>query len=214
MAKFKIRLRVQALELEIEGSRDDIPLMTENIGQQFAGLLSPAANIVDAQHPSDGASQPPPPESGQTTEPQKPKRSRKKQPATPSAGSTAPKDEPINWRHDPLKWGVPQQSWNTATKAIWLLYVVSRETSTADLSANVITVTFNKHFRQSGAIKNFNVTRDLGKLKATSTESPIGEDTTKNPPAWYLTVAGEKRAQELIAEALGKTENTSNTNQS
>ena len=49
MSKFKVKLKLQGLELEIEGSRDDMHLIGQNLGQQMAGLLQPAGAIVEGQ---------------------------------------------------------------------------------------------------------------------------------------------------------------------
>jgi hypothetical protein len=38
MSKFKFKLKLQGLELEMEGSRDDIPLIAHNLGNQLTGL--------------------------------------------------------------------------------------------------------------------------------------------------------------------------------
>jgi hypothetical protein len=110
---------------------------------------------------------------------------------------------PIDWRHDPSKWGSPQQGWVTSDKAIWLLYVVSKEVNVSELNARVITNTFNKHFRQAGQLFVGNINRDLGKLKGRS-PAVIAEDTIKDPPAWFLTDAGIKHAQGLIAQSIGQ----------
>ena len=47
MAKFRIRLKVQALELEVDGEREDIPVITSAVQQQFAGLLQPTEAMAN-----------------------------------------------------------------------------------------------------------------------------------------------------------------------
>jgi len=54
MAKFRIRLKVQALELEIDGEREDIPALGAAVRQQFAGLIKPAELTLDAKQLSNG----------------------------------------------------------------------------------------------------------------------------------------------------------------
>lgn len=172
----------------------------------MAGLLQPTASIVEGEIVDNGNSNSrsshlnmpqisTPPESKRS----RPKRKRAAAPAN-LAGS-AKNDNVISWNHDPAKWGNPLQSWNTASKAIWLLRVVGAEAGITELSAPTIRDTFNRHFRQSGAIRGNNISRDLGKLKTESLPK-LGEDTTKDPSVWYLTHEGEKRAMELVAEAL------------
>ena len=114
----------------------------------------------------------------------------------------------VNYRHDAEKYGSAKQTWTTAQKAMWLLYVVGESAGQKELSAAVIASTFNQHFKQSGAIQRGNVGRDLGKLKTkTSGGKPPGvaEDTTKNPSLWYLTEEGSRTAQGLVGAALGRT---------
>ncbi|MEH2257179.1 hypothetical protein [Nostoc sp.] len=47
--KFKIKLKVTGFELEVEGSREDVPFMAQAVGQQMSGLLIPASNIVEGE---------------------------------------------------------------------------------------------------------------------------------------------------------------------
>src|SRR5438094_327587 len=86
------------------------------------------------------------------------------------------------------------RSWNS----MWLLFVAKNGSDIQELSAPAITTIFNKHFRQSGAIKQANVSRDLGKYKS-KTPPWVGEDAGKDPRTWYLTDEGEKIARGLVA---------------
>lgn len=210
MARFKVRLRVTGFELEVEGNREDVPLIAQSVGQQFAGMLQPASDIVEGEIISESPSNATmlPAETGKTTTKRRSPSKRRSAPTGTSA--KADEEQAVDWVHDPAKWGTPQQSWNTATKSLWLLYVVGKETGMTQLSSNQISVTFNKHFRQAKMIKNFNVTRDLGKLK-TNTETQIYEDTTKTPNTWFLTQEGEKQAQQLVLQALGQASATKST---
>ena len=40
MSKFKFKLKLQGLELEMEGAREDIPLMAQNLGNQLTDSCS------------------------------------------------------------------------------------------------------------------------------------------------------------------------------
>jgi hypothetical protein len=49
MSKFTAKLKLTGLELEIEGSRDDVPLITSGVAARLAGAMMPAANIVEGR---------------------------------------------------------------------------------------------------------------------------------------------------------------------
>jgi len=202
MSKFKVTMKLQGFELEIEGSREDVPLIAQNLSQQLSGLMGPAGAIIDGESvvsPRTPALASLPVDSANASSV---KRKPRKRAINPKGSENGASEDSIDWRHDPAKYGAPQQEWATADKAIWLLYVVKMETSTAELSAIQIAATFNKHFKQAGVIRNFNVKRDLGKLKIGRGTALVGEDASKNPSTWYLTDAGDKKAQELISKAL------------
>ena len=138
----------------------------------------------------------------------RPKRSNQKR-GTPSKPSLSRADEAksVDWPHDPDSWGMPPQKWNTAKKAQWLLYVVSRQTDVREMTSSQIAVTFNKHFREAGTIRPQNVARDFGKLK-TKSPAPVSQDTTKDSGSWFLTQSGEAEAAELANQALGRSPDT------
>jgi hypothetical protein len=195
VTKFKIKMKLTGLELDIEGSREDIPLIAANLGQQLTGLLGPAAAIAagtDESTRCDPAWAPLP----MVDEVKK----RRKRATTPRSVDTQPDaaNAPIDFRHDPAKFGTPKQSWKTSDKAVWLMHVVA-----AELSGAVIVATFNKHFRQAGTITVGNSNRDLGRLKSKS-PAVVGEDTTRTPPRWFLTEEGTRQAMKLVADALGR----------
>jgi hypothetical protein len=39
-----VKLKLTGLEFELEGSGEDVPLLTKNIASQLAGVLTPAAS--------------------------------------------------------------------------------------------------------------------------------------------------------------------------
>ena len=122
MSKFKVRLKLQGLELEVEGNRDDVPLIADSVAEQVAGLLKPASNIVEGEIVTDGRR----PQSVESeTSETKTKRARKKRQSQTPLGSNS-KEEAVDWTHDPSKWGVPKQKWSTADKSLWILYVVEK----------------------------------------------------------------------------------------
>jgi hypothetical protein len=198
MPRFKVKLKIENFELEMDGNREDVPLIANNIGQQLAGMLQPVKQIISGARVID-------PEIEKIEGLPSVDRNTRKNGRKKSGVKTdiSVKEQAVDWIHNPTKWGAPQQSWNTANKSIWLLYVAEQETGKTEMSAIVIAATFNKHFRQAKPIQVGNVSRDLGKLK-TKTNATVAEDTTKSPSTWFLTDAGKKKAAALIAETLGQ----------
>lgn len=203
--KFKIKLKVTSFELEIEGSREDVPFMTQAVGQQMSGLLIPASNIVEGEIIENKDL----PQLPSEAKPKSRKKRSSRQYSQISTNSTLNgkgKASALDWKHDPSKWGNPQQDWSTTDKSMWLLYVVHRETEVLELTGSEISTTFNKHFRQSGQISTGQINRDLGRAKGKK-PALVSENTTKNPSAWFLTTEGEKCVQQLIAQARGQIQN-------
>jgi hypothetical protein len=203
MTKFKFKLKLQGLELEMEGSREDIPLMAQNLGNQLAGLIQPAADMAEDKNKDQSQQQSLPTidhSLGDAPDSKKQRRRRRATTAPQSANSGA---KPIEWTHDAAKYGSPQQTWSTATKAIWTLYVVLQELSLAQLTAPQIADTFNRKFKQAGTVRATNVSRDLGNLKVKN-PSLTGEDTTKAVAEWFLTDVGVKSAQDTISQNQAK----------
>lgn len=197
MTKFKIKMKLSGLELEIEGSKEDIPLIAANLGQQLTGLLGPAAAIASGAAPSSPHA--PAPSSTPLPMVDEVKRRKKRPTSVRSTDTTSPAtNAPLDFRHDPVKFGTPKQSWSTSEKALWLLHVVEKE-----LSGAVLVATFNKHFRQAGTINVSHTNRDLGRLKSKS-PAVVGEDTTHTPPQWFLTEEGVRQALKLVGDALGR----------
>lgn len=65
MSKFKIKMKLQGLELEIEGAREDSSNIGRNLGGQLANLLQPAIKIIDGEASSAAL---PPAEAGSPSE--------------------------------------------------------------------------------------------------------------------------------------------------
>lgn len=206
--KFKVRVKLQGFELEMEGTRDDVPMIAHNVGQQLAGIIGPVAEIAQGEDVTETEIAPSHTSgNGSSAQVQPPPRKRAQRNRRPSGSSSAPRDASEEtapaWNHDPSRWGVPTQEWSTADKALWLLYVISQETTQRDLSAGMLVTLFNDKFRQSGKIRPSNVSRDFGLLK-TRAPALVSDDTTKSTVHWFLTQAGEHKAQELVRRALGQ----------
>lgn len=200
MSKFKIRFKLQGLEVDVEGSREDLPHLTQAIGNQLASALSPALDMAGGSAAEPEMKDITPERLSAVPAARKVRKRRTSAGASGSSDSAAGVE--IDWVHDPAKWGTPSQSWNTADKCVWLLYVADKERGLTELTQAQLTATFNKHFKQSGLIKPFNVSRDLGKRK-TGKEALVGENTTRNPSCWFLTENGNKYAVNLVAQQLG-----------
>jgi hypothetical protein len=198
MSKFKIKMKMTGLELEIEGTKDDIPIISQNLAAQFGGMLSPAANIIQGTRPAipRGVVEHP---AAETEQVKGRKRSSKR---TSALGGDSKSPKHFDWTHDVQQWGTPLQDWNPLQKSIWLLYVAKAQGAADEMSPGQISNTFNKHFRQAGLIRPSNVSRDLGKAKTTA-PAKVNEDSTKSPATWFLTSEGEKAAVELVSAGRG-----------
>jgi len=198
MSKFRIRMKLTGLELEIEGTRDDVPLITHSLGNQLSGLLRSPAEIIETD--TEAVAAKPQEVTATVSKARKPKPAKRKLGADQSGKTVGP--VALDWRHDPAKWGVPRQSWTAAKKIVYLLYVAGNEAGIKDLSGGSIVATFNKHFRQSGMLSSKHIAQELGRLKNRPI-ALVSEDTTQTPSVWFLTQSGEKDASALVAEAMG-----------
>jgi hypothetical protein len=187
MGKFKIHLKLQGLELDIEGDRADIPAINNAVAREITGLIQPAAALTN------GAEPPATPATieGETDNGKKPtSRSRKR---SGKASSDGVATQALDFRHEPEKYGNPQQTWSVLDKAIWMLAVIKGILGQKEASGPQIAATYNDKFKQAGKLHPPNVTRDLGNAKVQN-PPPVGQDKD----LWYLTNEGDRKAQELI----------------
>ncbi|HEY0796774.1 MAG TPA: hypothetical protein VGD64_13450 [Acidisarcina sp.] len=191
MAKFRIRLKLQALELEIDGEREDIAAISAAVQQQFAGLVQPSEAIAEGHKElaSSSSTTIEGETKGRTRTGGKKRSSRSA--STDSSGNTA-----IDFRHDSARFGSPQQGWSVAQKCVWLLYVLT-STGSGEATAQQLTATFNAQFKAAGKLHPPNVTRDLSRAKV-GNPAPLGEDKGK----WFLTEEGKRQAEELVNSGL------------
>ncbi len=201
MNKLKIRLKLTGLELEIEGDRDQLPRITNGIGNQIGGLLQAPGTIIEARE-----SMLAPEHSAMSETPPQKARKRFARPPVGKAGENGASDA-VDFQHAPEKWANPSQEWTTTQKAIWLLFIVEKQAQRKELSGVMIASTFNKHFREAKPIQTGNVVRDLKKQKL-KTPTLVVEDTTKSPSMWYLTEEGKKYAFQQITTRLNPTVQT------
>jgi hypothetical protein len=189
MAKFRVRLKLQGFELEIDGERGDIPAIASAVEQQFAALVKPAEMIAEDREQGGNEKN----VSGDSTKATlRPSRRR-----STKASSDNTSAEALQYRHDSSKYGNPVQSWNALQKLIWLLIVVRGSADQKEVSSNQLVATYNQHYKASGKLPPNIVSRELAKAKV---QNPawVGEDKT----LWYLTDEGERQAQQLVQSVL------------
>jgi hypothetical protein len=187
VSKFTIKVELQGLKIEVEGSREDVPRLAQRVGDQIGNLVKPALLLEGAkvtQAASNGD------ETGAET-----RRSRVRR-AGGSGGGRTP-SAPIGVSIDPVKHGSPRQDWKTAQKAIWFLYVV-QDNNADGLTATAVAKAFNKHFKAAGMLNSGNVSRDLEKERLKGVGATVVADTNDGPAKYTLTEAGVRMAEKLI----------------
>ncbi len=201
MSKFKIKLKITGFEMEIEGSRDDVPLINQAIGQQISGLIQPMNDIVEGEakiieEKNVKAAEV---QDHEELKSKKRKRTSSRKKETSKTNSTEEINNVVDFRHDPQKHSSPSQIWKTTEKCIWLMYVLGKETNQTEFTAKQITETFNRYFKEAKLIEYSNVNRDLGRAKAKGLKATVGQDVSKNPSTWFLTQDGKAVAEKLIS---------------
>lgn len=188
MSKFVIKVKLQGLEIEVEGNREDAPKIAQQLGKQFGGLLQTPAllasgngsSVLDGVVVDDAESS-----------------SKKKRTRKPSGTGTKTPAEEIAFVHDSALYGTPQQSWTQVQKAIWFLYIVGKQASVTQLTSYSIAKNFNHHFKASGQINGGNVMKGLDKEKLKGTNATVGADMTDGTAKYFLTTAGKTLAEKL-----------------
>ena len=206
MSKFKIKLKLQGLELEVEGSKEDIPLIANNVAAQLGGLIAPASDMAegsDPLHAREPINVTPALQANGDATPRRRRSAPRRNGGATSAGNGEASPEVFDWRHDANTWGSPSQEWSPVQKAVWMLFVAGKQNVTQEMTTLQVGKTFNKHFRQAGLLIQKNLARDLRKGK--QTPAKLSEDTTQNPPRWFLTDEGNKYAELLVRAARGET---------
>jgi hypothetical protein len=205
MSKFRIKLKLTGLELEVEGSKEDMPTLAKSISAQLGGIIVPAANMVEGRSVAlldrdtiDVASQA---VSVGAANRQATKRGGRRS-TNGSAGESGPTAH-FEWQHDSNAWGTPVQTWKGPDKAMWLLYVGAKQGAPTEMTISQISKTFDKLFRSAGKIDKSNLTRDFGKL-ASQPPAKVSYNGTRDPAAWYLTDTGMKHAESLVSAARGE----------
>jgi hypothetical protein len=205
VTKFRVKLKLTGLELEVEGSREDVPLLTKSIASQLAGVMMPAANIVEGKATPLLGREAIPGTAQLVQQPAASVRAPRKRRAPFSGGDGVQNAAAtsIVWQHDADTWGAPQQSWKAVDKTVWLLYVAKQVGATPEMSVMQMVTTFDKLFRTAGRLNKGNIARDFTKLNS---EPPpkVQMNGTVDPATWYLTDAGIKHAENLVKAARGE----------
>lgn len=203
MPKLDIEFEITGLKLKIKGESDDVSGKVANLQNQVQNLMGSIASLTQGAAATNGtlpaapAAAPKQIEAevlGATTTRQRRSSPLKGKPATPKA-------EAVDFKHDAEKYGFPKQTWSTAQKAMWTIYMLGDLGETKEFSAGAIAASFNMHFKSFGAIRPQNVLRDLGNEKGKS--GAVNSDATQDPMKWYLLEAGKTIAAGLVAETKG-----------
>jgi hypothetical protein len=204
MAKLEVKFELTGLKFEITGERDDVSVALASLQQQVASLAQSAASaagaldghpsqngllltgqMLPAGHPEDAE----PSARGALSAPVARSKSKR------ASGAPRLKVEAVQFMHDAEKYGFPKQEWNTANKAMWLLYVMEMQTAQKEASAHVIAATFKLYFKEFGNLLTHNIVRDLGSCKK---KGLVNSDPSKTPETWFLLAAGKTEIQALI----------------
>jgi hypothetical protein len=194
MSKFKIKMKLTGFELEIEGSKDDVPNIQQALSNQLSGLLQPPAGLIEeAPRPEMKTIEAEP----AATAPRSTKPRKRSTPSAPRSTGSETEVALDNWPRDVSKYVSPTQAWSTREKALWVLYVAQEENIASEVSSIQIRDTFNLHYRQAKPINVSQINRDLGRMKG----QLVGEDVKKSPPCWFLMEAGTAAVAQRIKEA-------------
>lgn len=187
VANFEVTFELQGLKIHVKGDREIAPSIANNVGRQFANVLSPAG-LIEAPKVGGG------PEPRVIESDSGSNGRRKVKRSSRSGLSVSDTTTSVTWTHDPGRWGSPIQTWKGYQKIAWLLQVVEQETGKKDLSPTEMVDIFNVRFRDAGLLVKGNVARDLGG-KSDSFGALDGR--------YFLKQGGKELAERLIVEAKG-----------
>jgi hypothetical protein len=200
MPTFEMEFEVTGLKLKIKSEREDVPHAVSAVQNQLGAMIQSAAQLASAKVINGQATSATQAAREITSGGSEQSQSSKKPsaPRTRGRGGDS-KTPPLDVKHDAETYGFPVQTWSTAVKSLWLLYVVAEQTELKEMSAPLILTTFNKHFKEFGPLNPKNVGRDLGTMKKNT--HFLGSDSTKDPQTWYLLQGGKEEAQKLISQS-------------
>jgi hypothetical protein len=187
-SKFRVKVELQGLKFEIEGDREIGSTIAQNLANQIANVVQPAALLEAPKNGQDG-------HGVIDSAPVIPARKRRKSSGKSGGSADASGTPAVNWSHDPAKWGAPLQTWKQPQKINWLLHVVEQETGRTDLSPAEMVDIFKTKFRAAGLLRRGNIPSNLG-------NNP--EFFGSVDGRWFLKQGGKDAAANLIAEAKGE----------
>ncbi len=200
--------RIERFKVRIRADREDIPRISSEIGRGLLNIMQPPANLIDQPEPKQITSAVLPSASGNSSSHTSGGGGRGRSRHGRSAGNGTSAAPPIEWTHDPSKWGTPKQMWTEHNKILWLLNVIARETGQSEVGGPSIADTFNNKFKQFGPLSKASIPRNMARLK-TNEPALVMDNTSNSPITWYLTEEGNKAAERLVVEARTPTESTS-----
>jgi len=181
-----VKVELQGLKFEIEGDREIGSTIAQNIANQIANVVQPAA-LLEA--PKNGQNGHAVIDAASVI----PARKRRKSSGKSSGSADGDGTPVVNWNHDPAKWGAPLQTWKQPQKINWLLHVVEQETGKKDLSPTEMVDIFE--LKYAGLLHRGNIPKNLG-------NNP--EFFGSVDGRWFLKQGGKDAAANLIAEAKGE----------
>ena len=183
--KIKVRLKITGLELDFEGTQDDVPQVGRNLGQAISNLLTAGPNLAGGQIPTVtvNAQDNGTPAGGGRRSPNRARRS-----------GTKEDKRTVKWAYDGQAYGLPRQSWSGNDKAIWILYVAEKTLNLNRMGASQIANTFNEHYQAAKRIHRGNVYNGLDALRS-SEKTPVGKT---DDGMFFLTEEGYKVVEKLI----------------
>jgi hypothetical protein len=196
MPKLEIEFEITGLKLRIKGESEDVVERAADVQRRLHGAFQALGSVGEGALSS--ATQPRTytvsAEAIKEVEAEAP---RARRTTRKSSAAVKTKNVCLELTHDPEKFGFPKQEWPTASKAMWFLLMLEKQTGHKEASAPEIAGTFNKYFREFGTIRPQNISRDLSALKGKG--KSVNNDPAKEPPTWYLLEDGKKEVENLIA---------------
>lgn len=202
MPKLEIEFEITGVKLRIKGESDDVVARATDVQRRLQGAMQSLSAVGEG---AIGASTPqPPPLQLRPSESEAdgnggPSATRTRRVGARRGGGRSGA-EAIELTHDAEAYGFPREDWNTATKAMWLLYIIEKQVNRQEASAPVIAETFNKYFRRFKAIRANLVARDLANTQARS--GTVANNANESPQTWYLLDSGKKEVETKIKEAM------------
>jgi hypothetical protein len=201
MPKLEIEFEITGVKLRIKGESEDVVARATDVQRRLQGAMQSLSAVgegaMGAATPQPSPLHLPPAVIGSDGN-GGPAAIRTRRAGVRRGGGRSG-GEAIELTHDAEKYGFPREDWNTATKAMWLLYIIEKQATRQEASAPVIAETFNKYFRRFKAIRANLVARDLANTQARS--GTVANNANESPQTWYLLDSGKKEVEAKIKEA-------------